>query len=102
MQIYENGYIGVGFSTGGITPSPFPYKATAPMIAAFWADASTESTNGTVYYRETQDSMYLDAVSNEIRDAYGGSFTATSVVIVTWDEVGYCCDGPAAQVRTHT
>lgn len=68
------------------------------MIAAFWAD--TDTTNaGAVYYRETQDSTFLDAVNNEIRDVYGGSFAATTILIVTWDEVGYCCNSPAAQVR---
>ena len=67
------------------------------MIAAYWADTDT-TTTGTVYYRETQDSVYLDAVNSEIREVYGGTFAATSMVIVTWDQVGYCCNSAVAQV----
>lgn len=99
VQLYDNGYLGVGSTTGGKTSSPFPFSSISPMIAAYWADVDTTNL-GTVYYRETRDSDYLDAVRDEIRAVYGGTFAPTSLFIATWDKVGYCCSNTGPEVAT--
>ena len=97
VQLYDNGYLGVGSTTGGKTPSPFPFSSDSPMIAAYWADVDTTNL-GTVYYRETRDSVYLEAARDEIRAVYGGTFTPTTLFIATWDKVGYCCSNTGPEV----
>ena len=67
------------------------------MIAAYWADVDTTNL-GTVYYRETRDNAYLEAVRDEIRAVYGGTFTPTTLFIATWDKVGYCCNNAGPEV----
>ena len=97
VQLYDNGYIGVGGTTGGKTPTPFPFRSDSPMIAAYWADVDT-TNRGTVYYRETRDGVFLDAARDEIRAVYGETFTPTSLFIATWDSVGYCCSNSGPEV----
>jgi hypothetical protein len=71
------------------------------MIAAYWADVDTTNL-GTVYYRETKDSAYLEAARDEIRAVYGGTFTPTILFIATWDQVGYCCSSTGPEVTKIT
>lgn len=97
VQLYDNGYIGVGSTTGSKTPSPLPFTSDSPMIAAYWADVDTTNL-GTVYYRETKDSTFLEAVRDEIRAVYGSSFTPITLFIATWDQVGYCCSNTGPEV----
>lgn len=99
MQLYDNGYIGVGKTTGAKTPSPLPFSGDCPMIAVYWADVDT-TYSGMVYYRETKDSVLLDAAGSEIRTVYGGRFAPTSLFIATWDSVGYCCSNSGPEVGT--
>lgn len=99
-QLYDNGYIGVGGITGDKTPfPPFPFSSTSPMIAVYWADVDTTNL-GTVYYRETQDSVLLNAVRDDIRTVYGGTFAPTTLFIATWDSVGHCCANSGPEVTT--
>ena len=64
------------------------------MIAVYWADVDT-TNQGTVFYRETQNSTLLDKARDSIRANYGGRFAPTSLFIATWDKVGYCCSNNA-------
>lgn len=97
LQLYDNGYIGVGKTTGSKTPSPLPFRSDCPMIAVYWADVDTTNL-GLVFYRETQDGTLLDKARDEIRDVYGRTFTPTSLFIATWDKVGYCCNNNGPEV----
>ena len=70
------------------TSSPFPLSY--PIIAPYWADVDTRG-NGSVYYRETSSASIISTVASHVSNAFPSQspFYATSVVIVTWDRVGY-------------
>uniref|UniRef100_A0A1X7UA46 Receptor protein-tyrosine kinase n=1 Tax=Amphimedon queenslandica TaxID=400682 RepID=A0A1X7UA46_AMPQE len=71
------------------TSREFPLPQT--LIAPFWADVDTRNGAGTVYFRETTDCAIMSKVAQDVQLAFPEqlSFTATSVVIVTWYRVGY-------------
>ena len=58
------------------------------MIASFWADADLRGS-GTVYYRESCNGSELLRAADLINDKYGEFSEPTSVVVVTWENVGY-------------
>ena len=71
---------------------PTAFKASIP----FWADVDTtihQSYNetGNIWYRQDTTTSLLQRVTQEIRSVYleHSSFTATWVLVVTWDRVGY-------------
>jgi len=69
-------------------PSPLAEIMGDPMIASFWADADLRGS-GTVYYRESCNGSELLRAADLINDKYGEFSEPTSVVVVTWDNVGY-------------
>ena len=85
----ENGYISADGQLQATTPTAFPYQDDHPVIAPFWADAARSSSQGAVYYRETTDSTLLAQAEYYILLSNGGSFSPTSLFIVTWDGVGH-------------
>ena len=58
------------------------------MIASFWADTDLRGS-GTVYYRESCNMSELLRAADLINDKYGEFSEPTSVVVVTWENVGY-------------
>lgn len=69
-------------------PSPLTEIRGDPMIASFWADADLRGS-GTVYYRESCNGSELLRAADLINDKYGEFSEPTSVVVVTWENVGY-------------
>ena len=66
------------------------------MIAIFWSDVDTRPEDGgTVWYRETSNTMLLTRFQNEIQSAFQGQrdFVPISLFIATWDHVGYFSRG---------
>ncbi|GLH09807.1 Putative vitellogenin receptor [Gryllus bimaculatus] len=61
-----------------------------PVIAPFYANVDIKNT-GNVYFRETKNDALLKRATDRIRSAFssGKFFTATSLFITTWNEVGY-------------
>ena len=62
------------------------------MIAVYWGDVDTgPEDGGTVWYRESSNSLLLSRFKDEIQAAFPNQrvFTPTSLFIVTWDHVGY-------------
>nr|CAD7429102.1 unnamed protein product [Timema monikensis] len=61
-----------------------------PVIAPLYTNVDTRGS-GTVYYRETQDPSLLERASDAVRESFSSAadFTATSLFIATWDNVGY-------------
>ena len=67
-------------------------------MAPFYADIDTSAT-GEVWYRQTTDQALLDRANMQIRNAFPlqPQFTATNLIIATWDHVGYF-DGKSDRV----
>ena len=59
-------------------------------MAPFWADVDTSGT-GDVWYRESNSPALLAKANKQIMDAFPlqARFTATRLLIATWDHVGY-------------
>lgn len=69
---------------------PFPSMLGIPMLTPYWGDVDTRGI-GVVWYQQTNDSDLLTMARNDILDVYPAFdfFTPTSLLIATWDEVGY-------------
>ena len=73
------------------TTNSFPLDGNRAILAPFWADVDT-SKNGNVWYHLTVDSDLLRRATEEIANAFPdaeGDFIISSLLIVTWDHVGY-------------
>ena len=99
LQLYDNGYLGIGGGSPSKTPTVLPFKDSyGGLVAPYWADVDT-TTHGAIFYRETEDSGDLADIATDIQGVYEGGFTPDSAVIVTWDAVGYCCLNSDPQVQ---
>ena len=62
-----------------------------PLIAPFWLDFDLTGTNESgIYYRQTNDSIYLEFIHTLLMNAsIGGlvNFLPTQLFIATWDKV---------------
>ena len=87
----NNGDLSFNNSFSSYTPQPFPIST--PLIAPFWTDLYTEYF-GSLWYRLTTDSDIIQRIREEVASAFPEltSYSATEVLIATWDHVGYCCD----------
>ena len=87
-QISENGYISFNDLFLDWSPERLPIDEHL-FVAPFWADFSV-SRAGKIYYRQTTDPDLLDRATDEIKAAFPvpEEFSATSLVITTWDAVG--------------
>ena len=93
MQISVNGAIFFGKDTNTSYVSnqnPFPLGGKRSFLAPFWADVDTTGT-GDVWYRQSTSQTLLDKANMQIMNAFPlqPQFTATNLVIATWDHVGY-------------
>ena len=72
------------------TFTPLPFPLSYPIITPYWADVDTRGI-GSVYYRETSIASVISTVASDVSNAFPSHspFYATSVVIATWDRVGY-------------
>lgn len=61
-----------------------------PVIAPLYTNVDVRAT-GAVYYRESQEGQILERGTRTVRNAfsYARDFEAKSVLIVTWENVGY-------------
>ena len=64
--------------------------STEQIIAPYWADVDTSGT-GQIFYRQSTDPHLIARATSEIQAAFPASENVTieSLVIVTWDKVGY-------------
>ena len=71
-------------------PRAFPISGNERIIAPYWADADTTGI-GQILYRQTKNPALLARATDEIRAAFPTSQNEnlTSLLIVTWDSVGY-------------
>lgn len=62
------------------------------MVAPYWADADLRGS-GQVFYRESvcdEDRNHTAAI---IRTKFGGNYMPTSMIVVTWELLGYYRQG---------
>ena len=94
MQVSANGIISFNDPFTSIVPSLFPLSSDDELIAPYWAHADIFSA-GAVFYRETNDSDILSVANFHVESFFPefSSFSATTVFIVTWEEIGYAFEG---------
>ena len=91
MQVSVDGAIFFGQGTDtSFVRNQFPLGGGRRFVAPFWADVDTSAT-GEVWYRQTTDQTLLDRANMQINNAFPlqTQFTATNLIIATWDHVGY-------------
>ena len=76
-------------SVSSYNSQAFPINDSA-LITPYWGDVDTRGT-GDVLYRQTSDSSLLENARSDVLSVYTEftSFTPTSLLIATWDHVGY-------------
>ena len=95
LQVSVDGaiFFGQGTDTNYVpNDNSFPLAGGRKFLAPFWADVDTRAPNGgDVWYRQTTDQALLDRANTQIRNAFPlqPQFTATNLIIATWDSVGY-------------
>ena len=82
----------LSFNNGFSDFSPDPFPISTPLIAPFWTDLYTGHF-GSLWYRVTTDSDVIQRIREEVTSAFPEltTFSASEVLIATWDHVGYCC-----------
>ncbi len=91
-QANTNGILSFGVPPeASYTPTKFPLSDGVPIVAPFWADVDTRGT-GEIWVRESStDTVAIEKVKAIVANAFTGvpEFTASEVIIQTWDHVGY-------------
>ena len=75
------------------TPESFPLGNDRRIIAPYWADVDVRN-GGHVWYRQTEDASLLQRATNEVARVFAVDFrftpfSATWLLIVTWDRVAF-------------
>ena len=85
-----NGVVSFLVAVSQFTPDPFPLGDQRRLISPFWGDVDTRN-GGTVFYRESKDTLLLQRATADIRRAFviHQKFTATWIFIATWDRVAF-------------
>jgi len=86
-QVNENGVISFRRSFSTFTPRLFS-QVDQMIIAPYWADVDIRRT-GNIYYRQTTDPSLLARATSEIRAVFPESLNVSSLLIATWNRVGY-------------
>lgn len=90
IQVHTDGFISFNQSVS-FTVSSFPLNnSNIQLIAPFFVDADT-TRNGTVWFRETNDTKVLKKAEFDIDRAFPdqSSFQPKVAFITTWDGLGY-------------
>ena len=91
-QANSNGILSFGDPPAvSYTPTEFPLSGGVPIVAPFWADVDTRGT-GNIWVRESStDTAAVEKVKAIVANAFIDlpEFTASEVIIQTWDHVGY-------------
>ena len=87
MQLNDNGVLSFHTRFQNKTPESFPISIE--LIAPFW----TNVFDSDVWYRVTTNNDIIQRVSEDVASAFPEltTFSATEVLIITWDNVGYRC-----------
>ena len=93
LQVSVDGaiFFGRGTNTNYVSnQNSFPLGSGRKFAAPFWADVDTTNA-GDVWYRQSTSQTMLDKANMQIRQAFPlqSPFTATNLIIATWDKVGY-------------
>ena len=93
MQVSINGaiFFGDGTDTSYVSnQDSFPLGEGRKFVAPFWADVDTTNA-GDVWYRQSTSQTMLTKANMQIKHAFPLQipFTATHLIIATWDKVGY-------------
>jgi len=88
-QVNENGVISLRRSFSSFVPRSLNLVGgNDQIIAPYWADVDVRGT-GNIYYRQTTDPSLLARATSEIRAIFPKSLNMSSLLIATWNRVGY-------------
>ena len=90
-QVSVNGFISFNKEVTEAYPIIFPATGLN-IVSVFWNNIDiTDINGGNVYLRMSKHSSDLDKATQEIRSRYADMpmFSATWMLIVTWDRVAY-------------
>ena len=88
FQINSNGYLSTVKDMN--TEIEIPYHQ--PVISIYGTDLYSNSTVGTIFYRQTKSLRLLEEASYDISVYINKVFTAISSVVITFDDVGQFAD----------
>ncbi|XP_070554196.1 uncharacterized protein [Ptychodera flava] len=90
LWINTNGIVSFSMEFSDVVPGVESDHLPTAMVAPFWADVDTWQ-GGEVFWRETTDENTLRMATNDVRMYFvdRARFTATWMLIATWDDVGY-------------
>ena len=96
-----NGFISFNKIVTNAYPTMFP-DIRQNIVSVFWNNIDIRN-GGNVYVRLSNSSDELNKASKEIRSAYADMslFTATWMLIVTWDNVTYYSMGNKVHMYMH-
>ena len=93
LQVSVNGaiFFDQGTDTSYVSnQNSFPLGGGRKFVAPFWADVDTTNV-GDVWYRQSTSQALINKANMQIRLAFPLQipFTATNLIIATWEKVGY-------------
>ncbi|XP_063236036.1 nidogen isoform X2 [Bacillus rossius redtenbacheri] len=103
-EVYHSVYVNSNGLLSFLTDIPsffnIQFPLDYPVIAPLYTNVDTRNS-GSVYYRETQDLVLLSKATATVRQYFSkaANFTAKSLFIATWEDVGYH-DGGSDKVNT--
>ncbi|KAL4630710.1 sushi, nidogen and EGF-like domain-containing protein 1 [Arapaima gigas] len=90
LYVNNNGLVSFLREVSQFTPVAFPIAGDRKVVAPFWADVDNRRA-GQVFYRESKEPAILQRATDDIQRYFPEmfNFTATWVLIATWQEVTF-------------
>uniref|UniRef100_A0AAR2IV08 NIDO domain-containing protein n=1 Tax=Pygocentrus nattereri TaxID=42514 RepID=A0AAR2IV08_PYGNA len=87
--VNNNGDLTFNQQWSNYTPYQFPASGGRDIIAPFWTDIDNRN-NGVISYKQYSSGSVLTQATQNINQYFPQlQFTATSVLVATWDRVAY-------------
>uniref|UniRef100_A0A3B4BRA6 Alpha-tectorin-like n=1 Tax=Pygocentrus nattereri TaxID=42514 RepID=A0A3B4BRA6_PYGNA len=89
IYVNNNGHLTFDQSWSSFSPYQFPTSGGRDLIAPFWTDLDNRN-NGVISYKQYSSGSVLTQATQNINQYFPQlQFTATSVLVATWDRIAY-------------